>query len=139
MGNEQSAPVDNFSSGGLAAEVDRETGELSAAVHYPYAGQLDWHETHPDTDARIEGVKVPNWSAIREGVLDLAAAFSHTPYIGWDVVVTAEGEFTIIEANNSSDMDILQVHRPLLTDQRTRRFYERRGTVPADESTQSAS
>ena len=139
VGNEQSAPVDNFSSGGLAAEVDRQTGKLSAAVHYPYAGQLDWHETHPDTDTKIKGVEVPNWSAIREGILDLAAAFSHTPYIGWDVVATGEGEFTVIEANNSSDMDILQVHRPLLADQRARRFYERRGAVPAGESTQSAS
>jgi hypothetical protein len=139
IGNEQSAPVDNFSSGGLAAEVDRETGELSAAIHYPYAGELDWHETHPDTGAQIEGVTVPNWAAVREGMLDLAAAFSHTPYIGWDVVVTGAGEFTVIEANNSSDMDILQTHRPLLADQRARRFYERRGVVPAAESTRSTS
>lgn len=130
IGNEESAPVDNFSSGGLAAEVDRETGELSAAVHYPYAGQLDWHATHPDSGARIEGVEVPGWTAVREGVLDMAAAFSHTPYIGWDIAVTDEGEFTVIEANNCSDMDILQVHRPLLADERARRFYERRGVVP---------
>lgn len=125
IGNERSAPIDNFSGGGLSAAVDRETGTLSAAVHYPYAGQLDWHETHPDTGAQIEGVEVPGWPTVREGVLDMAAAFSHTPYIGWDVVVTGEGEFTVIEANNSSDMNLLQVHRPLLADQRARRFYER--------------
>jgi hypothetical protein len=130
IGTERSAPVDNFSSGGLAAEVDRETGELSAAAHYPYSGRLDWHDTHPDTSAQIEGIEVPHWSTVKDRVLDLAAAFSHTPYIGWDIVVTDEGEFTVIEANNCTDMDILQVHRPLLLDQRARRFYERHGVVP---------
>lgn len=137
IGNERSAPVDNFSSGGLGAEVDRETGELSAAVHYPYAGQLDWHETHPDTGAQIEGVEVPHWPTIKEGLLDLVAEFSHTPYIGWDIVVTGEEEFTVIEANNCSDMDVLQSHRPLLQDERARRFYERHDVIPAEKPTKA--
>jgi hypothetical protein len=132
VGTERSAPLDNFSGGGLAAEVDRETGELSAAVGFPYSGSLDWHGTHPGTGARIEGVTVPEWSAVRERVLDMAAVFSHTPYIGWDVVVTEPGEFTVIEANSCCDMDVLQVHRPLLDDPRVRRFYERHDIIPAE-------
>ena len=124
VGTERSAPVDNFSRGGLATEIDRETGELGEAVGFPYSGSLDWHDTHPDTGARIEGCVVPSWSAVRKRVLEMATSFSHTPYIGWDIAVTGEGEFTVIEANNASDMDMLQVHRPLLADPRARRFYE---------------
>lgn len=123
IGTDESAPVDNFSGGGLTAEVDRDTGELSEAVSYPYTGRLRWHESHPDTDARIEGTRVTGWPEIREEILDMADAFSHTPYIGWDVAVTGDGEFAVIEANNCSDVNLLQIHRPLLDDPRARRFY----------------
>ncbi|MFC6724077.1 sugar-transfer associated ATP-grasp domain-containing protein [Halobium palmae] len=123
IGTSRSAPVDNFSGGGLTAEVDRETGRLSAGATYPYSGSVEWHETHPDTATPIEGTEVTGWPEVREGLLDMAGAFSHTPYIGWDVVVTGDGEFAIIEANNCSDVDLLQIHRPLLDDARVRRFY----------------
>jgi hypothetical protein len=133
IGTERSAPLDNFSSGGLAAEVDRETGRLTAASQFPYSGSLDWHDTHPDTGARIEGRTIPGWGTIRDQLLDMAATFSHTPYIGWDVVVTDDGEFTVIEGNSCSGVRVFQVHQPLLDNDRVRRFYERHGVVPADE------
>jgi hypothetical protein len=133
IGTERSAPLDNFSSGGLAAEVDPETGRLSAASQFPYSGSLDWYENHPDTDAHIEGRAVPGWSAIRDQLLDMATTFSHTPYIGWDIVVTGEGEFTVIEGNNCSGVRVFQVHRPLLDNPRVRRFYEHHGVITADE------
>jgi hypothetical protein len=131
IGTTLSAPLDNFSSGGLTAEVNRETGQLSAASQFPYSGSLEWYDSHPDTDARIEGRVVPGWSAVTDQLLDMAATFSHTPYIGWDIVVTAEGEFTVVEANNCSGVRVFQVHRPLLDDPRVRRFYERHGIVPS--------
>jgi hypothetical protein len=133
IGTERSAPLDNFSSGGLATEVDRETGRLSAASQFPYSGSLEWYDSHPDTGTHIEGREVPGWSAICDQLLDMAARFSHTPYIGWDIVVTGEGDFTVIEANNCSGVRVFQVHRPLLDDSRVRRFYEHHGVVPTDE------
>ncbi len=132
VGTEQSAPVDNFTNGGLAAGLDIETGQLTAGFRFPFSGSLDWYEQHPDTGARIEGVEIPGWPAIREQLLEMAAAFSHTPYIGWDLVVTDTGEFTVIEGNNAPNIRFFQVHGPLLDDSRVRRLYERHGVVPAE-------
>ncbi|WP_306058407.1 sugar-transfer associated ATP-grasp domain-containing protein [Natronococcus wangiae] len=129
IGTSDSAPVDNFSKGGLSAEVDRETGALSAGAHYYHRDSVTWHETHPETGARIEGTTVPGWEEIRDKLLEIANALSHMPYVGWDIVVTGEGEFKIIEGNSQTGVAAMQVHRPLLADERTRRFYRRHDVV----------
>lgn len=131
VGTAESAPVDNWSRGGMSADLDIETGELGRAARWSSDSleELTWHETHPDTGARITGRTVPGWSAIHERVLDLADWFSMTPYVGWDVVVTDPGELAVIEANAGPGSDALQVHRPLLVDDRIRRFFERHGIV----------
>jgi hypothetical protein len=129
IGTSNSAPVDNFSKGGLSAEVDRETGALSAGAHYYHEDSVTWHETHPETGARIEGTTVPGWEEIRDKLLEIANALSHMPYVGWDIVVTGEGEFKIIEGNSQTGVAAMQVHRPLLADERTRRFYRQHGVV----------
>ncbi len=129
IGTRDSAPVDNFSNGGLSALIDRETGRLGAGAEYPRDGAVDWYETHPGTGARIEGTAVPGWEQIRDRLLEIAEMLSHVPYVGWDLVVTGEGEFRIIEANSYPGVASLQVHRPLLADARTRRFYRNHGVI----------
>ncbi len=129
IGTRDSVPVDNFSNGGLSAQIDRETGALSAGAEYPHDGIVGWHETHPETGARIEGTEIPGWADIRDRLLEIAEALSHVPYVGWDLVVTGEGEFQIIEANSYPGVASLQVHRPLLTDDRTRRFYRNHDVI----------
>ncbi|MFC4542090.1 sugar-transfer associated ATP-grasp domain-containing protein [Halosolutus amylolyticus] len=129
LGTRESVPVDNFSNGGLSAEIDRETGRLGTAAAYPTGGSVDWHETHPDTGTRIEGTEVPGWPVVRDRLLEIAETLSHVPYVGWDVVVTGEGEFSIIEANSYPGVASLQVHRPLLAEERTRRFYRNHGVI----------
>lgn len=129
LGTRASVPVDNFSSGGLSAEIDRETGCLGAAAGYPHDGTVEWHEIHPDTGTRIEGTEIPGWAAVRDRLLEIAETLSHVPYVGWDLVVTGEGEFAIIEANSYPGVASLQVHRPLLAEERTRRFYRHHGVV----------
>ncbi|WP_254524249.1 sugar-transfer associated ATP-grasp domain-containing protein [Natrinema caseinilyticum] len=129
IGTADSAPVDNFSKGGLSARIDRTTGTLSEAATHTTDGSLDWHRTHPASGVRIQGTAVPGWARIRDRLLEIAETFSHIPYVGWDLVVTAEGEFQILEANSHPDVTALQVHRPLLADDRTRRFYRDHGVI----------
>ena len=128
IGTEATVPIDNFGAGGISAKVDLETGELSEGVQFTDAG-ITHTSTHPDTGSQIEGTTIPGWEDIRDGVLNIADEFSHVPYVGWDVVVTDPGEFVIIEANGTTDVDLLQAHGPLLTNDQTRRFYEFHGIL----------
>ena len=118
VGTERSRPVDNFSSGGVAAEIDLETGELGAAAQYPFSGDVQWYSTHPDTGSEIEGAVVPEWNSVRETVERIARENSHIPVLGWDIVVNGENEPVIIEVNTGTGVQFIQVHRPLLQDER---------------------
>ena len=126
IGTDASAPLDNFTQGGLSAAIDLETGELGPGAQPPDGDGVERHLTHPDIGAPVEGVSVPGWDRIREQVLEMADACSFVPYIGWDVIVTGpDGEFSVIEANSYPGLKSIQVHGPLLADDRVRRFYER--------------
>jgi hypothetical protein len=127
FGTSLTGSVDNFSQGGLSAPV-REDGRLGVAVR-TVGGTVTRHETHPDTDARIEGTAVPGWTDIREEILDVAASVPELPYVGWDLIVTGDGEFELIEGNANPDTDVLQTHGPLLTNPDVRSFYEAHGVV----------
>lgn len=131
IGTGHSAPVDNFGSYGISAPVDLETGEMGSGVQLTPDGEVQWHDIHPETDAEIDGNSVPGWQTIRDRVLDIADAFSYVPYVGWDVVVTAPGEFVLLEANNCPDFKMVQAHGPLLTDDRVKRFYANHGVCSA--------
>lgn len=129
FGTTDSGALDNFSQGGLSVGLDGDTGELSEGVQFPYSGERTWYQSHPDTDAPIAGVDIPGWDRITDRLLEIAANLSYIPYVGWDIIVTAPGEFTIIEANNHTNTQMIQVHQPLLADERVRRFYERNGVL----------
>lgn len=128
IGTDESAPVDNWSSGGLSAGIMQESGELTAAVQSPDGNDLRWYDYHPDSGARITGTTIPRWEDVCGTVVDIAETVSYIPYIGWDIVITDDG-FTILEANSRTDVDLLQVHDPLLADERVRDFYEYHGII----------
>jgi hypothetical protein len=129
IGSDESAPIDSSTSGGLTAEVS-DTGELGRAARwYPPEGTVRWYDVHPDTGVRIAGTRVPGWSTIRGRLLEMAAAFPTLPRLGWDVVVTGDGEFTVLETNAHAGNLSVQIHRPLLLDPRVRRFYEHHGCL----------
>lgn len=127
FGTRRSAPADNWTQGGLSALV-QETGTLGPGVGYPASGSLEWCDRHPDTGSPIAGVRVPRWEEVLTGIAHLAGAFPHLPYVGWDVVVTEAG-YSVIEGNSNTDVNLLQVHGPLLRDERVRRFYAAHGAL----------
>jgi hypothetical protein len=128
FGTRASEPVDNWTQGGLSASVELDSGVLSAGVSYPTEGTLTWREQHPDTGSEIQGVQVPHWPTLREGITSAAERVGFIPYIGWDVVVTDDG-YTVLEGNTYTDVNLLQVHRPLLADPRVRSFYKHHGVI----------
>ncbi|MSS44355.1 hypothetical protein FYJ27_11655 [Anaerosalibacter bizertensis] len=124
FGTSEAGNVDNWNKGGLSAEVDIDTGILGKATRKPMKNEMEWYSNHPDTGEQIEGVKIPKWELIVKKILSLAKGMPFLKYVGWDVVVTKDGNILIIEANNCSGVNVLQVHRPLLTDSRVEKFYK---------------
>lgn len=133
FGTVTSGTIDNASAGGISAGIDVETGEIAEAAVPERDGPtaITWTETHPTTGTRITGTTVPEWERVKKTVLDLASEYGWIwPYVGWDVVVTDDdGSITVIEGQRDFGTRFLQVHQPLLADERVRRFYEHHGIV----------
>lgn len=130
FGTTASAPVDNWSSAGLCAAINPETGVIGEAVQHPKYTEWDmkWLRRHPDTNAMIDGVQVPNWQDVVIEVLSFASTMRFLPYLAWDLALTNNG-LRVVEINGNSDVDLLQIHGPLLRNDRIRAFYRRYGVI----------
>jgi len=129
FGTEKSAPVDNFGSGGLSVGIDLDTGELRRGATKPTSAMMEWHSKHPNTGNLIEGVEIPNWNHLCSSICEIAQQFSEVPMVGWDILVT-DGGFVVLEGNaKDPDFKMMQMHRPLLRDERNRKFLRHHGVV----------
>lgn len=128
IGGKASGGLDNFSQGGYSANIDLDTGKLTAAVTKWSAKELTWHKVHPDTGEQIEGKRVPKWNEIKNKLLSVMNELPYIKYIGWDVVLT-DDELVVIEGNNHPQVGVLQLHKPLLVEPRIRKFYEYHGII----------
>jgi len=128
IGRKKTGFLDNVDQGGLTAQINLETGELSSATGCPPSGKIKWHSNHPDTGSQIKGSKIPAWNQIKRELLSLVSEQPELKYVGWDILLTNEnGKFVIIEGNNSPGFYSAQVHKPLLEDRLVRDFYRENG------------
>jgi len=129
FGTKMSAPVDNWGKGGLSVAIDTASGVMGSGRRFAFdRASSPWHSAHPETGIAIEGVPVPGWATVKDEILQLASAVPFLPYVGWDVVLADDGLW-ILEANTRTDVNLLQVHGPLLTDPRIVGFYRRHGVL----------
>lgn len=63
---------------------------------YAVDGQL--YETHPDTGFRIADFQLPMMDEVRALIAEVALVVPQVRYVGWDVVVTADGP-VLVEGN----------------------------------------
>jgi len=102
--------------------IDADTGMLGAAASFPGTGTIEWCSHHPECGSPIEGRIVPHWTELTASILHTASRFPMLPYIGWDIVHMDDG-IKVLEGNSNSDVNLLQIHGPLLRDSQVRRFY----------------
>lgn len=115
MGTSSSYPIDNFSLGGLSAEIDIETGVLGPGVAAagPYKGKR-W-DFHPNTGEPISGLVVPNWADIIDRMTRLFLQVPYIAYCGFDLILM-DDDVVVLEGNSFSQVRLFQMHRPLLPD-----------------------
>lgn len=97
--------LDNFSSGGIGAPVDIDTG----IIFYPATNKLGQeYLIHPDSKKQIVGFKIPNWEEYKNFALKLALKFPTMRYIGWDIVKDKQGNYTVIEGNRNAGTSLME-------------------------------
>ena len=101
IGSNSTGNTDNLDTGGIVARVSVESGRFDRAemlkdhLYTPY-------DVHPDTGAPLQGT-LPHWEVIKAAVTDIAAYLYPMEYMGFDIVITADG-FRILEINSHPDL-----------------------------------
>lgn len=98
---------DNLHSGGIAVQIDIETG----IVYSPGFDQNNkLYLVHPDSGKQFIGFKIPYWKECKEYITEVAKELPAVRYIGWDIVSKGDGTFVLIEGNDNADHDIQQLN-----------------------------
>lgn len=88
--------IDNYTSGGIVAEIDVESGIVMSRGVDEVGNEF---LKHPDTGVAIKGFEVPEWEKVKENVLKIHELVKDLGYIAWDVVVRENGDISFLEAN----------------------------------------
>jgi hypothetical protein len=100
--------ADNYwRSGNLLATVDLATGRVVRVVRGTGLA-LEELTHHPDTQAKLVGMDVPNWRDIVKLALEAASTLAEVPLIGWDIAAV-EGGALIVEPNFTPDFFMTQL------------------------------
>jgi hypothetical protein len=101
-------PIDNYSAGNLAADIDSETGVVISGGIRKRSSCDSYHEIHPSTGQQILGLKVPFWNEIKQLVTEAAHIVPQVRTVGWDIAITPSGPI-IIEGNSKWNKDTWQI------------------------------
>jgi len=121
-----SAPLDNFTRGGLVAQIDNETGVVSKWKRKRVVSGLvniEEGREHPDTQEVIEGIVIPHWEEVKNKILQFMSDNPFLDFIGWDILIT-EDSFVVIEANHNPGLYTVQLFKPYLSDSRAYNFFK---------------
>jgi hypothetical protein len=99
--------VDNFHYDGIGANIDIETGIITS-LGYDTHNQT--YLTHPITGKQILGFQIPQWDECKQFIEAACRLLPTVQYIGWDLVIKADGTLCLIEANDNADHDFQQLH-----------------------------
>lgn len=100
------AVADNAVANNVVAAIDIETG-----VVYTDAADESNHvfPAHPDTGFVFKGFRMPRWEELKKMVLEIAPAFPGIPLIAWDVALSKDRGWQVIEANSCGAFNVIQI------------------------------
>lgn len=88
--------MSNCHSGGCMAHIDIEKGEVDSPGWNP----TGWECTiHPSSNIELIGYKVPFMDKLYDYIKRVAYVMPEARYVGWDVTITENGDFELIEGN----------------------------------------
>lgn len=101
--------VDNFSSGGIIASIDKDTGIINSngvdKLNHRY-------KVHPDTGVPFAGFQIENWNELISTVKKLPLLLPKVRLIGWDMAASDTKGWQVIEGNAHPWIEIHQFCEP---------------------------
>ena len=98
--------TDNFSAGGISALIDPDSGLVFTDGADKRGGR--W-ERHPDSGIRFRGFQIPEWDRAVALVRRAALSVPGNHYCGWDLALSADCGWCIVEANSTAQMGAMQI------------------------------
>ena len=89
--------VDNAGAGGIYASVDVTTGILNSDGG-DEAGHV--YKEHPEAHLTYKGFQIPHWDKAVQVACDACKTLGGTNFIGWDLALTDQNEWVIVEGNS---------------------------------------
>lgn len=105
MGASKKSTTDNFSSGGVMANVDLKTGKVIGNASSKFGGII---KKHPESNIKFNGFQIPCWDKVLKTVEEACKVVKTMPYIGWDVVINEDNTIQLIEGNHDGDATLHQ-------------------------------
>ena len=102
--------TDNYTAGGIAAEVDCATGRV---ISDGIRKSGECCPVHPGSGAAIRGFSVPHWEKAAALVCEAHRRVLPLRYIGWDVCITDSAEAVLVEANTGAGVGLQQHPRKI--------------------------
>ncbi len=99
------APVDNYSSGGMVAEIDTDLGMVKTRAICQDGSS---YFIHPISQYSILGLQIPHWDRVLITVKNAHTLIPELRYIGWDVVVCTDNSIALLEANIYGGVELQQ-------------------------------
>lgn len=96
--------TDNYSNGGILAEVDLDSGVVITTAINKKGKRFAFH---PDTGEQIVGFKIPMWGEVKAFVEEISKVAPDVVYSAWDIAVLPSGP-VLIEGNIGGDVDLQQ-------------------------------
>lgn len=98
--------VDNAGAGGVACYVNIDNGR----IYTDGADEMNnVYVYHPDTGIKIKGWQVPDWEEAKEFCRTLANVVPENRYCGWDLALTDEWGWIMVEGNDNAQYVVQQM------------------------------
>ena len=97
--------VDNAGAGGIYAAIDISNGVVDTDA-VDERGNI--YVTHPDTGFAFKNFEIPEWGGAKELVAAAARSVPHIRLIGWDVALSEDKGWQLIEGNCQPQINVLQ-------------------------------
>ena len=94
--------------GGFDAGIDAATGEIVTDGFMENGESID---VHPFSGVKFKGYKIPCWDGLVKTVTELAMSLDTIHYVGWDMVLTKNGEWCVMEGNFAGQFMGQMVHQ----------------------------